>query len=145
MSKIKRIFEKYTENKMAIVLIEREIELLKEEFEPSYTSHLSHTPIVHNGGSSTERTAIRNLEDEGILELQRKKKVVEADIEVVDRFIPIMSPEVQGIIQDRYFNKMTWKTIAEKTELDERTVKKRIDKALNELETAFNFSGRSTL
>jgi len=131
---VRSFFEKYMDNKVSIIFIDREIKLLREQMDPSFTQRLSHTPVIHGGGSSTERTAIRHLEDDDILELQRKKKLAEADIEVVDRLMTIMSPEVQCILQDRYFNKMTWKMIAEKTELDERTVQKKIETTLDQLD-----------
>ncbi|WP_414150324.1 sigma factor-like helix-turn-helix DNA-binding protein [Acetobacterium carbinolicum] len=131
---VRSFFEKYMDNKIAIIFIDREIKLLREQIDPSYTQQLSHTPIVHVGGSSTERTAIRHLEDEEILELQKKKKLAEADIEVVDRLMPMMSPELKSIIENRYFKKLTWREIADKMELDERTVQKKIEVTLDQLD-----------
>ncbi len=131
---VRSFFEKYMDNKIVIIFIDREIKLLREQIDPSYTQQLSHTPIVHGGGSSTERTAIRHLEDKEILELQKKKKLAEADIEVVDRLMPMMSPELKSIIEDRYFKKMTWREIADKMELDERTVQKKIEVTLDQLD-----------
>lgn len=131
---VRSFFERYNENKILIIFIDREIKLLREQIDPSYTQQLSHTPIVYRGGSSTERTAIRHLEDKEILELQRKKKMAETDIEVVDRLMPMMSPELKIIIEDRYLKKLTWREIAEKMELDERTVQKKIEVTLDQLD-----------
>jgi DNA-directed RNA polymerase specialized sigma24 family protein len=131
---VRSFFERYNENKILIIFIDREIKLLREQIDPSYTQQLSLTPIFHGGGSSTERTAIRHLEGKEILELQRKKKMAEADIEVVDRLMPMMSPELKSIIEDRYFRKMTWREIADRTELDERTVQKKIEVTLDQLD-----------
>ncbi|MBC3887612.1 hypothetical protein GH810_04740 [Acetobacterium paludosum] len=123
------------DNKIAIIFIDREIKLIREQIDPSYTQQLSLTPVVHGGGgSSTERTAILHLEDKEIVQLEKKRKLAEADIVVVDRLMPMMSPELKSIIEDRYFRKMTRREIADKMELDERTVQKKIEVTLDQLD-----------
>lgn len=118
----RKIFERYWDNKTAIVMYQGMIERRKLELMPSLTPFLSLTPKGRGIGSSVESTVLKWEEDETIQKLLYKQTKAQNEINLVDSMISALNPKTREIIRKRYVERNTVEKVAEDLDISESTV-----------------------
>lgn len=118
----RKIFERYWDNKTAIVMYQGMIESRKLELMPSLTPFLSLTPKGRGIGSSVESTVLKWEEDETIQKLLYKQTKAQNEINLVDSMISALNPKTREIIRKRYVERNTVEKVAEDLDISESTV-----------------------
>ena len=118
----RKIFDRYWDNKTAIVMYQGMIESRKLELMPSLTPFLSLTPKGRGIGSSVESTVLKWEEDETIQKLLYKQTKAQNEINLVDSMISALNPKTREIIRKRYVERNTVEKVAEDLDISESTV-----------------------
>ncbi len=125
------IFENYRKNKETIVICNREIALRKSIHMPSKITQLSLAPVKPSGNSdSTARTAIKIMEDTNIEYWQEKKEQAQADINLVDELIDLMTKDERKVFELRYKKDYKLKEIASLMDYSIRTIQRMLGSTL---------------
>ncbi|MBC3887253.1 hypothetical protein GH810_02880 [Acetobacterium paludosum] len=133
--KIKGMFERYYDNKKEIILISHDIKMIEEDTGPSFTRALTLTPKVSpTNGSSTENTAIENIDSIEIKRLKRKRDLLQNDVDTVDQLLDTLNGCQNKVVKMRIKDKMSWTKIADELDLDIRTATKIYTSLFEELE-----------
>jgi DNA-binding transcriptional regulator YiaG len=109
--------------------------MIEEDIEPSFSSNLSLTPKgTATNMSTTENTAIENIERIEIKQLKQKRDLLNNDVDTVDRLLEVLNGTRKKVVEMRIKDKMSWSKIAEELDFDVRTATKIYNSLFEELE-----------